>query len=101
MFLSLPDACQNVCVFGGVGSGKTTRIIQPYLQQILGQNAGALIFNVKGDFSRAVYQLAAETEKEVVTIGVNQTPLNLLKGLTPEMAASFLKSAFYLSGGGR
>ena len=101
MFLSLPDACQNVCVFGGVGSGKTTRIIQPYLQQILGQNAGALVFNVKGDFSRAVYQLAAETGKEVVTIGVKQTPLNLLKGLTPEMSASFLKSAFYLSGGGR
>ena len=100
MFLSLPDACQNVCVFGGVGSGKTTRIIQPYLQQLLGQNAGALIFDIKGDFGRAVYQLAGQTGKDVTTIGVGKTPLNLLQGLTPEMSASFLKSAFYLSGSG-
>ena len=100
VFLSLQDATQNIVTIGGIGSGKTTRVMQPVLVQLLQQDCGGLIFDVKGDFKNAVYKLAEEHGGEIITIGVHQRGLNLLKGLTPEMSASFLKSAFFLAGSG-
>lgn len=99
--LSLEDAAQNVLILGGIGSGKTTRAIQPVLVQLFDQDAGGLIFDIKGDFKKAVSKYAAETGRSVTIIGPHQKGLNLLAGLTPEVAASFLKSAFLLGGGGR
>jgi type IV secretory pathway TraG/TraD family ATPase VirD4 len=72
--------------------------MQPALVQLLQQDCGGLIFDVKGDFKSAVYKLAEEHKREVITIGVHQRGVNLLKGLSPEMSASFLKSAFFLAG---
>lgn len=95
--LSLQDAAQNVIVLGGIGSGKTTRAIQPLLTQLLDQDCGGLIFDIKGDFNHAVYSLAQDAGREVVTIGPERTQMNLLAGLTPEVAASFLKSAFIMN----
>jgi hypothetical protein len=97
--LALEDACQNVLVLGGIGSGKTTRAIQPLLVQILEQDSGALLFDVKGDFKFGVEKLAAQAGRSVTVIGPGKTAINLLAGLTPEMAASFLKSALILAGG--
>ncbi|WP_371381853.1 type IV secretory system conjugative DNA transfer family protein [Sporomusa aerivorans] len=97
--LSIPDAAQNIVVIGGIGAGKTTRIMQPLLVQTLNQDCGGLIFDVKGDFCQAVDVLAAKAGREVEIIGVHGRGINLLAGLSPEMASSFLKSAFYLSGG--
>ena len=34
-------------IFGGIGSGKTTRVINPLLKQLFEQDAGALIFDIK------------------------------------------------------
>jgi len=96
----LADACQNVLVLGGIGSGKTTRVIQPFLYQILQQDCGGLIFDIKGDFGMAVEKIArAAGNIEIKTIGVHKQGINLLKGLSPEISATFLKSAFYLNGG--
>jgi len=96
--LSLEDACQNIAVMGGIGSGKTTRAVQPLLLQLLDQECGGLIFDIKGDFKKAVYAFADTTGKDVITIGPGQKGINLLQGLSPEIASSFLKSAFLLSG---
>jgi type IV secretory pathway TraG/TraD family ATPase VirD4 len=99
--LALPDAAQNVLVIGGIGSGKTTRAINPLLLQLLDQDCGGLIFNVKGNFGQTVDELARETGRAVVRIGPGHEPMNLLAGLTPEVAASFLKSAFLVNGAPR
>jgi hypothetical protein len=32
--LGLQDAAQNIAIFGGIGSGKTTRAVQPLLVQL-------------------------------------------------------------------
>ena len=98
--LGLQDACQNIVTFGGIGSGKTTRIIQPMLNQLLAQDCGGLIFDVKSDFKHAVHQLAEKNHRQVKTIGIGGKRLNVIEGLSPEMAASFLKSALILNGGG-
>jgi type IV secretory pathway TraG/TraD family ATPase VirD4 len=95
--LTLEDAAQNILILGGIGSGKTTRVVHPLLLQLLDQQCGGLIFDVKGDFHHAVRQFSQETGQPVITLGPGHTPLNLLAGLTPEMAASFLKSVLLLA----
>ncbi|MFM0342439.1 type IV secretory system conjugative DNA transfer family protein [Paraburkholderia fungorum] len=94
--LNQPDAAQNSIIFGGIGSGKTTRLINPLLLQVLRQDAGALIFDVKTDFIRETRFLAAKAGRDVQMIGDGGLACNLLAGLTPETASSFIKSAFLL-----
>lgn len=96
--LSLEDAAQNLVVLGGIGSGKTTRMVQPLLAQLLDQDCGGLLFDVKGDVKRTAAKLAEMTGRHVQFIGPGHRPMNLLTGLTPEVAASFLKSALLLDG---
>jgi len=96
------DACQNIVVFGGIGAGKTTRVINPVLFQCLGYgDVGGLIFDVKGDFRESVDSFAGWFERPVYRIGVGDgcVGTNLLKGLSPEQAAGFLQSTYYLVGG--
>ena len=98
---NLEDSCINFAVFGAPGSGKTTAFVVPMLDQIFAQskNAGALIYDIKGDFGDTVHKLAARRGKNIEVIGPTARPMNLLKNLEPEVAAGFLKSAFYLQGG--
>lgn len=96
------DACQNIVVFGGIGAGKTTRVINPILFQCLSySDVGGLIFDIKGDFGESVDSFAGWFNRPVYKIGVGADCVgtNLLKGLTPEQAAGFLQSTFYLTGG--
>ena len=97
--LSVTDAAQNVVILGAIGSGKTTRAVNPLLVQLLAQDCGGLVFDIKGDFGGTVAALASEAGRAVRTIGPGHERMNLLDGLTPEVAASFLKSAFLLSAG--
>lgn len=98
--LDIADACQNILVLGGIGSGKTTCVMQPLLLQCLDQHCGGLIFDIKGDVKQTVQKMAKETQKNLVILGPGHLKTNLLEGLTPEVAASFLKSAFLLNGKG-
>lgn len=97
--LSLEDAAQNILILGAIGSGKTTRAVHPLLIQLFDQDCGGLIFDIKGDFKAAVFQFSEMVGFSPTLIGVSEQPMNLLAGLTPEMAASFLKSALLLGGG--
>ena len=99
--LGLKEAAQNILVLGGIGAGKTTRVMQPLLAQLLDQSCGGLLFDVKGDVKKAVITLGEMTGQPVTIIGPNHGHMNLLAGLTPEVAASFLKSAFLLNGGAK
>ena len=100
IWLNEKDAAKNIVVFGGIGSGKTVTVIQRVLDQLLNQHCGALIFDVKGDFTRTAEKLAERNGKTIQVIGPGRGTLNLLAGLTPETAAEFLKSAFILFAGG-
>ena len=98
--LRTEDACQNILVLGGIGSGKTTAVMQPLLLQCLDQQCGGLIFDIKGDVKTAVTSMSKVLNKQPILIGPDHLKLNLLSGLTPEIAASFLKSAFLLNSKG-
>ncbi|HUW98053.1 MAG TPA: type IV secretion system DNA-binding domain-containing protein [Acidiferrobacter sp.] len=96
--LGAPDLGQNLLVLGGIGSGKTTSVIQPVLLQCLKQGVGGLIFDIKGDFGVAAAALSRSAQRSLTVIGPNRRAFNLLRGLTPEAAAGFLKSALLLTG---
>lgn len=93
------DASQNIAIFGGIGSGKTTRGINRLVAQALAQRCGILAFDIKGDYCETLRELARRADRPLITIGVRARGLNLLEGLTPEVAASFLKSALLLGSG--
>ena len=98
--LSPEDCAKNMIAFGGIGSGKTTRFINPVLMQIMRQNTGALIFDIKTDFQREVEAITKHAGRDYKIVGDGGMTLNLLRGTTPELAASFLKSCFLSQGVG-
>jgi type IV secretory pathway TraG/TraD family ATPase VirD4 len=91
------DASQNVMIFGGTGAGKTSREINRLLQQAFQQRAGILTFNVKGDFEPVFAAIARSVARSYTSIGIGGRRLNLIDGLNPELASSFLKSAIILA----
>lgn len=95
------DTAQNIVILGAIGSGKTTRAIHPLLLQLLDQGCGGLIFDIKADFKQAVAHYADLTQRTYTALGVGHLTCNLLHGLTPEIAASFLKSTLLLGGSSR
>ena len=95
--LNLSNACQNIITFGGIGSGKTSTVIHPLLIQLFDQHCGGLIFDVKGDFHEAVRGTAVMTQRSYKVIGPGFASINLLDGLKPALAATFLKSGLLLS----
>lgn len=99
-FLAPEDCSKNMIAFGGIGSGKTTRFINPVMLQIMQQNAGALIFDIKTDFEREVAAITSQAGRQYKVVGDGGMTLNLFRGLTPELAASFLKSCFLAQGVG-
>lgn len=98
--LSLADAAKNIAIFGETGTGKTTRVVTHMLVQALDSDAGALIFDIRGDFHETAQRASNLTGKTIKRIGVGQLGLNLLDGLTPNTAAGFLEAAFRLLGQG-
>ncbi len=92
------DLGQNLLILGGIGSGKTTSIIQPALLQCLAHGMGGLLFDIKGDFGIAAAGLAKRAGRTLIVVGPGRRAFNLLRGLTPEAAAGFLKSALLLNG---
>ena len=96
--LGVSDLGQNLLVLGGIGSGKTTSVIQPVLLQCLMRGMGGLIFDIKGDFGAAAAGLSKSAHRTLTVIGPKRRAFNLLRGLTPEAAAGFLKSALLLTG---
>jgi len=101
IMLTAKDAAQNILTLGAIGSGKTTRVMCPLLLQLFEQGCGGLIFDIKGDIKNIAQKFASVTHHKLKIIGVKQNKINLLAGLTPEVAASFLQSSFLLSQGGK
>jgi len=99
VFLSEKDSALNVLILGGIGEGKTTNAINTLLLQLLDQDCGGLIFDVKGSFHHTVNTFAKATQKSVVTIGTGKQKINLMAGLKPEIASDLITSIFYMTNG--
>ncbi len=73
--LNLRDAAKNIAIFGETGTGKTTRVINHLLVQVLDFDSGGLIFDVRGDFHTTATHAAQLTGKTIqrIGVGVNRT----------------------------
>lgn len=98
LHLSPEDVCKNIWIGGGIGGGKTTRLINPLLQQVLAQDCSALVFDIKGDFRNELEYIAGQVKRDYRVVGDGGLTLNLFRGCTPEVAASYLKSCFIAGG---
>jgi len=98
--LSPEDCSKNLIIFGGIGGGKTSRSINPLLLQLLRQNTGAMIFDIKTDFQKDVAALTKMADRDYQVVGDGGMTLNLFRGCTPELASSYLKSCFLAQGQG-
>ncbi|WP_407605557.1 hypothetical protein, partial [Pseudomonas aeruginosa] len=57
-----------------------------------------LVFDIKGDFRREVDYIAGQVNRHYQVVGDGGLTLNLFRGCTPEVAASYLKSCFIAGG---
>lgn len=97
--LSQEDASKHILIMSGSGSGKTIGLINPLLMQLVDQDCGGLIFDIRGNFHRSVSTIfeAANRIDRLKIVAERGISFNLIEGLDPETAASFLKSALRLS----
>ena len=63
---------QNLLITGTIGTGKTSSAMYPFLEQLLRQNLGMLILDVKGNFHKKVLELNEIYHRKVIVIELNR-----------------------------
>ena len=96
--VDLVDLLHIALVLGTTGSGKTTSVLLPALDGLIGRGFGGLIVDVKGSMAPAVRAIAARHGRvqDVVEIGPHETaqPVNLLAGRTATQATDLFRDLF-------
>ena len=59
---------QNILITGTIGTGKTSSAMYPFVNQLISQNLGMLILDVKGNFYLKVQEMAKRYNKKVTVI---------------------------------
>ena len=55
---------QNIFITGTIGTGKTSSAMYPFVNQLLNQNLGMLILDVKGNYHLQVKEYCNNTRKK-------------------------------------
>lgn len=63
---------QNVLITGTIGTGKTSSAMYPFVEQLISQNIGMLILDVKGNFHLKVKEIAKRYNRKVTVIELNR-----------------------------
>lgn len=93
--LNFITATTNIAIFGGTGTGKTTSICQPLLNNLINNKCSGLILDVKGDYSNLARHFNRRNEKPFLILGVKQDceKFNIISGISPEKLKVFIKDA--------
>lgn len=90
---------QNILITGTIGTGKTSSAMYPFLDQLLNQDLGMLILDVKGNFYKKVLELNQKYQRRVIVIELNgkfkYNPLDK-PNLKPSVLANRLKTILTL-----
>lgn len=90
---------QNIFITGTIGSGKTSSAMYPFVDQLLAQNLGMLILDVKGNFYSKVLELNKVYHRNVIVLELNgQYNYNPLDkpNLKPSILANRLRTILTL-----
>ena len=90
---------QNIFITGTIGTGKTSSAMYPFVNQLLKQNLGMLILDVKGNFYSKVLELNEIYHRNVIVIELNgkytYNPLDK-PNLKPSILANRLRTILTL-----
>lgn len=90
---------QNILITGTIGTGKTSSAMYPFVEQLISQNIGMLILDVKGNFHLKVNEIAKRYNRKVTVIELNgnetYNPLDK-PNLKPSIIANRLRSILSL-----
>lgn len=90
---------QNILVTGTIGTGKTSSAMYPFVEQLISQNIGMLILDVKGNFHLKVKEIAKKYNRKVTVIELNGSetynPLDK-PNLKPSIIANRLRTILSL-----
>lgn len=90
---------QNLLITGTIGTGKTSSAMYPFVEQLIKQNLGMLILDVKGNFHTKVKEFASKYDKNVIVIELNgketYNPLDK-PNLKPSILANRLRTILSL-----
>ena len=96
--VSLADMLHICLVLGTTGSGKTTSVLLPAVDGLIGRGFGGLVVDVKGSMAGAVRAIANRhgREADVLEIGPYETatPIDLLAGATAHDASELFRAIF-------
>lgn len=90
---------QNIFITGTIGTGKTSSAMYPFVNQLLKQNLGMLILDVKGNFYSKVLELNQIYHRNVIVLELNgkytYNPLDK-PNLKPSILANRLRTILTL-----
>ncbi len=94
-------ACRGIVVIGPSGSGKGYGVLQPFVGHWLEQDAtsGLFAFSDKPNWASILRDIALHVRGEravIHIVGPGREPWPLLKGLSPDAVAAFVRSAMHL-----
>lgn len=94
-YISFDDAAHHLIALGTTGSGKTECVIFPALRRLCALDAAGLLIDVKGNLrakGRAIIE-AEGREADYMELGTESsaTPINILKGMTPDQLREFFE----------
>ena len=99
VFISEQGLYQNILVTGTIGTGKTSSAMYPFAKQLIKQNIGMLVLDVKGNFYKKIKEFASMYNKKtiVIELGGNETYNPLDKpNLKPSVLANRLRTILTL-----
>lgn len=67
---------QNILITGTIGTGKTSSAMYPFVEQLISQNIGMLVLDVKGNFHYHLKELAQKYNKKVTVIELRSEKKN-------------------------
>lgn len=99
--ITIPESglYQNILITGTIGTGKTSSAMYPFVNQLLEQNLGMLILDVKGNFYKKILELNEIYHRNVIVLELNgkytYNPLDK-PNLKPSILANRLRTILTL-----
>ena len=89
------DLCRHTIVFGSSGSGKTTRLFNPMLKEMLGaMGAGGLVICAKAEAVEEVVEIARLTGRQTqVVMPGSKVGIDLLSG-NPDLDSMYFRDTY-------
>ena len=96
--LTYENAILNNLVIGSTGTGKTSTVILPMIENLIKNNTPGLILDIKNNLTDYIYNIAEKYNKKDMLIELSIFPtgkkVNILNGIDKETLKTLIKNSF-------